>query len=112
MYEHRQKRIEKRILQLLVDLYYREFENPNIGFTTFTKCYLSGDSSNLKIFVSIYESPEFQIETLKNLNKLIPFIRNKIAKNIRMKYIPRICFKLDKSLEKTEKLESLLSPSS
>ena len=109
MNEHRKKRIEKRILHLLAELYFREFEHPDIGFTTFTKCYLSGDASHLKIFVSIYEPSESQNLTLKGLQKMIPLIRSKIAKNIRMKKIPHIHFELDKSLEKVQKIEALLS---
>ncbi len=109
MNENRKKRIEKRILHLLAELYFREFENPDIGFVTFTKCYLSGDVSNLKIFVSVYESPEFQNLTLRGLQKMIPLIRNRIAKNIRMKRIPHIHFELDESLEKAQKIEALLS---
>ena len=111
MNEHRQKRIEKRILHLLADLYFREIQNPDIGFTTFTRCQLSSDASHVKVFVSIYEPRDSQLKTLKGLQRSIPMIRGRIAKNIRMKKVPYIHFQLDESLDKADRMEALLSSS-
>ena len=110
---HRKIRVEKRILQLVSDLYFREFHNPDIGFTTFTNCDLSRDCSYAKIFISIYEIQadqieEIKIKTLKSLKRYVPFIRTRIAKNIRMKKIPYIYFEFDDSLVKAQRMEEIL----
>ena len=100
-------------MQLVSDLYFREFHNHDIGFTTFTNCDLSRDCSHAKIFISVYEMQSDQIEeiqskTLKSLKKYIPLIRTRIAKNIRMKKIPYIHFELDDSLVKAQRMEEIL----
>ena len=111
----RHRRLEKRVLQLISDLYFREFHNPDIGFTTFVDCRLSKDYSHAKIFISIYEpysnkAKEIQAKTFRALKKYIPLIRGRIAKNIRMKKIPSIHFEQDDSLAKAQRMDELLSP--
>ena len=108
MNNHRIRRLEKRILQLLADLYFRELKNPNIGFVTFTRCQLSRDYSHAKIFVSIYEGEDGKRLTLRALRQYTSFIRGRIAKTVRMKKIPQISFLIDDSLNKAEKIEALL----
>ena len=102
------RRLEKRILQLLADLYFRDLKDPNIGFVTFTRCQLSKDYSHAKIFVSIYEDEESKRLTLKALRQCTSFIRGRIAKTVRMKKIPRINFLIDDSLVKAESIEAIL----
>ena len=108
---HRIKRLEKRILQFLADLYFRELKNPNIGFVTFTRCELSKDYSCAKVFVSIYENEKNTHLTFNALKQCIPFIRSRLAKTVRTKRVPEIRFLIDDSLMKTEKIESLLRES-
>jgi len=107
MNEIKQKRLEKRILQLVADLYFLELKNPKIGFSTFVKCNLSNDGSVAKIFVSIYEEEPKKQETLKALNRSAGFIKSRIAKVIRVKVIPNVVFILDHSIEEMSKLGSL-----
>ena len=106
------QRLEKRILVLLADLYFKELKDPDIGFVTFTRCELSKDYSYAKVFVSIFGSEDEQMRTFEALKRCSPFIRGRIAKNIRTKKIPVVHFKLDKSIEKAARIEALLDSES
>ena len=104
----RRKRLEKRILVLVSDLLYREFKDPSIGFVTFTKVDLAGDTSTAKIFVSVYEEPDRQAETMDALRKTRGFVKAMIAKNIKIKNIPNVEYILDDSLARAENLDKLI----
>lgn len=108
MNEIRRKRIEKRILRLVSDLYFRELKDPNLGFSTFTQCHLSPDAKIAKILVSVYEDQAGKEKTLAALKKASGFIRGKIARNISMQNIPAIEFVLDESLEKAQRINDIL----
>ena len=102
------KRLEKRVLTLLSDIYMKELNQSDRGFITFTECHLSGDNSHARIYVSIYEDELKQLAALSMLKQSIPLIRNRIAKNIRLYKIPKIEFKLDNSLGHIQKMNQLL----
>ena len=107
----KRKRLEKRILYLLGEIQFKKLESHDIGFITFTGCQLSKDGSYTKIFVSVYENEKDVKKIMLSLKKKSNFIRRIIAKNIRMKNIPRIEFILDNSLEKIEHIENLFNAS-
>jgi len=49
-----------------------------------------------------------QKNALKGLRSASGFIQNQLRKNLNLKYIPSIQFKLDQSLDQAEKIMSLL----
>ncbi|MDH5716382.1 MAG: 30S ribosome-binding factor RbfA [Spirochaetia bacterium] len=93
MNEIKRKRLEKRILHLLGDLYYKKLKDPRIAMVTFLECKLSEDASLVEIYFSVYGSEEEKNETLKGLIHAAGYIRSKIAENIQMKNAPKVFFK-------------------
>lgn len=111
-------RLEKRILELTSELFYREMKDNDIGFVTFTGCTLNSDLSVAKIGVSVYATEaEPQTETneirgqtfaLKALQKASGFFRSRIGKALRLRISPKIEFFLDDTFEKQAKIDSLI----
>ncbi|MDH5719489.1 MAG: 30S ribosome-binding factor RbfA [Spirochaetia bacterium] len=99
MDEIRQKRLEKRILQLITEVYFRKLKDPRISFVTFIRCQLSNDIGKADIYFSVYGSEKEQIDTKKALNNSAGFVRGKIAKSLKLKNVPKIFFIEEKYVE-------------
>jgi len=46
---------------------------------------------------------------IKALNKAAPYLRGQLAKRVRMKYLPRLDFRIDESFDEASSIEKLLS---
>lgn len=121
MNEIQRKRLEKQILRYIAELYFRELKNPNIGYVTFTRCELSKDLRQARVFVSIpgeeisgapVENASSREKSLEALKKTSKFIKGKIGRLLRLKQVPEIFFLLDNSLEEAFKMDQLLQENS
>ena len=109
MTDIRKQRLEKRILILVSDFYFKKLKDYDTGVTTFVRCDLSQDASHAKIYISLYSVDTIISPSLDLLKRYAYDIRSSIAKNIKMQNIPRIDFFLDDSLQKNYHLNTLLS---
>ncbi|MDR0552557.1 MAG: 30S ribosome-binding factor RbfA [Holosporales bacterium] len=82
---------------------------PNIPcrILTITHVDMSPDLRNSKIFVAPFNG-ELQEETISFLEEHKHYFKNVIAKKMNLKYVPEIVFKIDDSLEYSEKINKLL----
>ena len=87
--------LKKEISQMLL----REIKDPRIGFVTITDVKVSDDLRFASVFFSLVGGKKELEETIKGLNSASSFIKKKLGKRLRMRYIPTIAFKFDSSLE-------------
>ena len=96
--------LKKEIAQMLL----REIKDPRIGFVTITDVEVSNDLRFARVFFSIVGSEKELEETIKGLNSASGFIKKKLGKRLRMRYIPNIIFRLDTSLEYGNRISKVL----
>lgn len=108
MNETKRKRIEKQILRLAAEITYRKLKNVEVGFVTYTSCELSADGSRADISVSVYDREKDNGKSLASLNRAAGFFRNLIGKSMGLRNAPEIRFVPDTSLEKMEKINTLI----
>lgn len=70
---------------------------------------MTRDLRHATIFVSVFGEEEAQEETLKGLRSASGFIRTEIGKAIKLRSVPEVHFKLDKSLEQGANIMALLN---
>jgi ribosome-binding factor A len=75
---------------------------------TVTEVRLSSDLRNATVFVSVYGSEEEKKEALIALNHAAGFIQGSVASRMSIKNFPRMHFKLDTSLDHSERINELL----
>jgi ribosome-binding factor A len=97
--------IKEEISNLIIS---QRLKDPRIGFITITKVKISKDLKNCKVFVSIYENEEKKRKTLEGLSHAEGFIKQHIAKNLRLKYIPSIQFEQDLSIEYSDHISRII----
>jgi len=110
----RQLKVSEDIKRTLADIFKREnlFSNKKQIFINVLDADMSADLKNAKILVDIFSTkPIDKQQIMEQLNINIPAFRNKLAKSIKIKYIPEISFVLDKSIEKSIEVQKLIKKS-
>jgi ribosome-binding factor A len=79
------------------------------GMVSVTEVDVSGDLQHAKIFVSIYGTPEAKTETMAGLKSVTKYVRSELGRRIRLRRTPEVVFLEDNSLERGDRILSLLN---
>jgi ribosome-binding factor A len=104
----RSERVSELMREEISSILMRELKDPRIGFITLTRIELSHDLRNAKIFVSIMGGEDEKKNTMKGLESASGFIKWELRKRLRLKIIPEIIFKIDTSIEHSDKISRIL----
>jgi len=104
----RSTRVSDLIKEEIAGTIMHRLKDPRLGFVTVTGVDVSDDLRHAKVYVSILEDAR-QDETLRILNSSAKFIRGELAGRVKMKFIPKLIFKLDESIEYGAKIERILN---
>ena len=107
---NRQLKVGQQIRFLVSNFFIKEefiFENFDSKDITIVDVTLSPDLKNARIFVTTNSISENKllIDKLNNKSKLI---KKKIASNLNLKFVPKIKFFFDNSLQYSNKINSIL----
>lgn len=70
---------------------------------------VSGDLQHAKIFVSLYGTAEAKAETMAALKASTGYVRRELGQRVRLRRTPEVVFVEDKSLERGDRILSLLN---
>jgi ribosome-binding factor A len=79
------------------------------GMVSVTDVDVSGDLQHAKIYVSIYGTDEAKEETMAGLKSATGFVRSELGARIRLRRTPEVTFIEDRSIERGNKVLSLLN---
>lgn len=79
------------------------------GMVSVTDVNVSGDLQHAKIFVSIYGSADAKVETMAGLKSATGFVRSELGHRIRLRRTPEVVFLEDNSLERGDRVLSLIN---
>jgi ribosome-binding factor A len=80
-----------------------------IGFVTVTGVDVTNDLRHARVYVSIMGSDDERTTTLEGLESLAPHLRSRVARAVRLRTAPELEFRLDRTVERAARIESLLS---
>lgn len=80
-----------------------------VGLVTVTGVDVTRDLRHARVYVSVMGSEAERASTLEGLASVAAHLRPLIARTLRLRAAPEIEFRLDKSLERAARIESLLS---
>lgn len=86
------------------DVHVRSVENTSI---TVSEVRISPDLKNATVYVMPLAGAHAE-EIMKELGEHAPLIRSFIAKNVELRYTPKLFFKLDRSFEEAARINELL----
>jgi len=85
-------------------------KDPRISrLVTVTGVELTRDLRHAKVFVSVLGSDEERAATLEGLANLAPHLRGQIGRALRLRLAPELAFKMDESIARAARIESLLA---
>jgi len=106
---HRIERVNNLIRREISDLLQRQVKDPRLGnFIAVTEVSASPDLRYAKIYVSCISSEEEKQELLNTLAAASGFLRNELARRLRLRRIPELSFHWDDSIERGAHLLELI----
>ncbi|MEW5768386.1 MAG: 30S ribosome-binding factor RbfA [bacterium] len=95
----RMDRVNELIKEEVSDIILHRLKDPRLGFVTVTRAIVSPDLHEARVYVSILGEESEVEESMKILIQAAPFVRSEVGRRIRLKYIPKVVFKFDPSIE-------------
>jgi len=106
---HRIERVNNLIRQEMSKLLQRQVKDPRLGsFVTVTEVITSTDLRHAKVFVSRIGSDEEKQDTLNALVAASGFLRNELARCLKLRRVPELSFRWDNSIERGARLLELI----
>ncbi len=106
---HRIERVDSLMRHEISELLQRQVKDPRLSqFVAVTEVSTSADLRYAKVFVSCIGSEEEKQEMLKGLEAAANFMRNQLAKRLRLRRIPELSFHWDDSIERGTHLLQLM----
>lgn len=103
----RSQRLSILLREEIADIIMKRVKDPRLGFVTVTDVEMSDDLKIARVFVSVLKEEDEEI-TLSILNSAKGVIRNEISKRVRVKFIPAVEFRIDKSVAHGSRIDALL----
>ena len=93
----RKDKVQEAIKQEVSAIMREDLSDSRIGFVTITKVEVSLDLRHAKIFVSVLGETEQSQATFDALKRATGYVRKLLAERLRMRFVPEITFKEDKT---------------
>jgi ribosome-binding factor A len=105
----RADRVAEAIRQEASTIIHDELKDPRLGFVTITRCELSADLRNAKVFFSVLGNEDAHKKTQEALDSALGYIRKLISERINLRFSPEIIFREDRSSEYSVRIEEVLN---
>jgi ribosome-binding factor A len=103
----RSERVADQIQREVAEIIAQELEDPRIGRVTVSGSSLSKDLSNATLFITMPADGDVQ-RALEGLNRASGFVRRRLGQRVRMRYVPRLRFAHDETLERATRVGELI----
>ena len=104
----RTKRIDALLREEIGDLLSREVQDPGVGFSTITDVETTPDLGRALVWISVIGSEAERAETLRALERAMPFIRRRLGERLRLKRIPELSVRTDPTVERGTRVMRIL----
>jgi len=110
----RQKQVGQAIRREISDLLTRHVGDPRLssGIVSVTEVDVSPDLMQAKVFVSVMGTEDQKAEVFKGLDSAADYLRRELGARIRLRFVPRLIFVKDETIEKAERLLQLIDQTS
>lgn len=105
----KQQRMNDRIQQILSQLLLREISDPRLQSITVTEVRLDAELMYAKVYVNALGDESREREVMAGLKRASGFLRREVGKRIRIRNTPELHFNWDKTLERGERINSIIS---
>lgn len=104
----RTRQVGEFLREELTDIIRREVKDPRIGFMSVTRVDVTADLRHAAVYISVLGTDDEREETLAALRSATGFIRHHLKPRLRMRQIPELEFRDDRSMEHAEQIARTL----
>lgn len=104
----RMRKVNELLREVLAEEVH-DLKDPRIGFTTVTGVDTSPDLRRATVYYSVMGTPEEQEATAAALANAAPRLQGLLAKQVRLKYTPRLEFEIDPAIEQGLRMSKILA---
>lgn len=109
MAKQRVDRLNSLLKEVISEVIHRDVRNPHLAkFITVTRVAISKDLHHAKVFISVIGTDQERADSIEALQSAAGFIAVNASKKVVMRYFPELQFKLDDSVDKHMRIETLL----
>ena len=101
-------RVEEACKEELSEILQRETKDPRVGFVTITAVKVTPDLRHARVYVSILGTEEEATQSLAGLESARGYLRARLGKHMRLKYLPEIEFIRERVAEEALHLSELM----
>ena len=105
----RTDRIDQLLRQEIGEILARDIQDPRIGFVTITDVETAPDLSTARVWVSVIGQPDEREQTLKALQRAMPFVRRELGSRVRLRRIPELHVRTDDTAQRGTRVLQLLA---
>lgn len=91
------------------DIIRREVKDPRIGFFSITRVEVPTDLRSARVYISVLGSDEERQKTIDALRQAAGYIRFQLKPRLRMRQIPELDFRDDRSMEYAQEISEVLA---
>ncbi len=102
------KRKEEKFKRSLAKIIDRNARDETFDFATVTDVELTEDFKYADVYVDVIGSDEEKKRSLEKFNDEEGFFRTNLAQDLNPRFTPELTFKLDRSLERLNRIEEIL----
>ena len=104
----RPDRMGDQIRTEISDLLAREIHDPGVGLITITRVEVTVDLLLARVFYTTLTDDAARTRTAKALTRALPFLRRQLAGRLRVRRVPELEFRFDRSVEQHDRIERLI----
>ena len=103
----RSERVADQIQREVAEIISQELQDPRIGRVTVSGSSLSKDLSNATLYITLPADGDVK-RALEGLNRASLFFRRRLGQRVRMRYVPRLRFAHDATLDRATRVSELI----
>ncbi len=104
----RTRQVGELLREELSDIIRREVKDPRIGFMSITSVDVPPDLRSARVYISVLGTDKERSDTLDALHSAAKFIRFHLKPRLRMRQIPELDFRDDRSMEYAQQISATL----
>lgn len=104
----RAARVADQIQRDLSDLIRQGVKDPRVGMVTITAVDVTRDLSHAKIYITSLAGVESSERSVQGLQHAAGFLRNQLARTLKVRSVPQLHFLYDPSIERGVRLSHLI----
>jgi ribosome-binding factor A len=104
----RMRRTDDLVRKVLSEALLTKVQDPRVGMVSVTMVRISPELDTAKVWVTVLGDENARAETMKGLRSAASFLQSEIARQVRMRKVPRLSFVYDDSLDQGLRIDAAL----